>query len=255
MARTVLPWLAWFQGGAFQNQILEFSQLSADAWSAIRAELEATALLGVQEIPGFTNPFLRFHPTLPYAARRDEVGDVAEAEERFVTVYLGVGREAGAALRPHLEADGITVRVGDRCVGVEPRGGAAPGRSAAVVLHLESGRTIAADRLLVATGRRPNVEAWRDAGLAETGKGWLRVDPATLEERPGVFAAGDVTGLGGFTHLAHYHGQIVARRILGGNDAGTVFDLPLPPMAAWRRNPALFGAAVQAYRVFDKYMN
>src|SRR5262249_13130957 len=31
----------------------------------------------------------------------------------------------------------------------------------------------------------------------------------------GVFGAGDITGLGGFTHLAYYHGQIVARRLKG----------------------------------------
>ena len=43
----------------------------------------------------------------------------------------------------------------------------------------------------------------------------MKVDPATLEARPGVFGAGDVTGLGGFTHLAHYHGQVVARRLRG----------------------------------------
>jgi pyruvate/2-oxoglutarate dehydrogenase complex dihydrolipoamide dehydrogenase (E3) component len=43
----------------------------------------------------------------------------------------------------------------------------------------------------------------------------LKVDPATLEAQPGVFGAGDVTGLGGFTHLAYYHGQVVARRLMG----------------------------------------
>jgi pyruvate/2-oxoglutarate dehydrogenase complex dihydrolipoamide dehydrogenase (E3) component len=43
----------------------------------------------------------------------------------------------------------------------------------------------------------------------------LKVDPATLEARPGIFGAGDITGLGGFTHLAYYHGQIVARRLRG----------------------------------------
>jgi pyruvate/2-oxoglutarate dehydrogenase complex dihydrolipoamide dehydrogenase (E3) component len=43
----------------------------------------------------------------------------------------------------------------------------------------------------------------------------LKVDPATLEARPGVFGAGDITGLGGFTHLAYYHGQIIARRLRG----------------------------------------
>jgi len=30
-----------------------------------------------------------------------------------------------------------------------------------------------------------------------------------------VFGAGDVTGIGGFTHVAHYHGQIIARRLHG----------------------------------------
>ena len=121
--------------------------------------------------------------------------------------------EAGAALRPHLEADGITLMIGDPCVAVD-------NQRSAVVAHLKSGAAVSADRLLVATGRRPNLDAWRAAGLAQTERGWLKVDPATLEERPGVFGAGDVTGLGGFTHLAYYHGQVVARR-LRGMDART----------------------------------
>src|SRR4030095_2518504 len=82
-------------------------------------------------------------------------------------------------------------------------------------VHLKSGAVVSADRLLVATGRRPNVEAWRATGLAQTERGWLKVDPGTLEERPGIFGAGDVTGLGGFTHLAYYHGQVIARRLRG----------------------------------------
>ena len=31
----------------------------------------------------------------------------------------------------------------------------------------------------------------------------------------GVFGAGDVTGLGGFTHVAYYHAQVIARRLQG----------------------------------------
>ena len=123
--------------------------------------------------------------------------------------------EAGAALRPHLEADGITVMVGDPCVAVEPQFAEPSARRAAVVAHLKSGAVISADRLLVATGRRPNVEAWRATGLPQTERGWLKVDPSTLEAQPGVFGAGDITGLGGFTHLAHYHGQVIARRLRG----------------------------------------
>ncbi len=132
--------------------------------------------------------------------------------------FLGLEEpEAGAALRPHLEADGITLMIGDPCVGVQRQSAEPSGQRSAVRVHLKSGAVVSADRLLVATGRRPNVEAWRDAGLAQTERGWLKVDPATLEARPGVFGAGDITGLGGFTHLAYYHGQVVARRLCGAD--------------------------------------
>src|SRR3954465_1970843 len=73
------------------------------------------------------------------------------------TVFLGLEEpEAGAALRPHLEAEGIRLIVGDACVAVE----ASTPRGAAVVLDLKSGSRVSADRLLVATGRRANAEAW-----------------------------------------------------------------------------------------------
>jgi len=116
--------------------------------------------------------------------------------------------EAGAALLPHLQADGVDVHLGDPCVAAEKH-------DDAVVLHLKSGAVLSGVRLLVATGRRPNFEAWKPAGLAQTERGWLKVDPETLLARDGIYGAGDVTGIGGFTHLAYYHGQIVARRLRG----------------------------------------
>jgi pyruvate/2-oxoglutarate dehydrogenase complex dihydrolipoamide dehydrogenase (E3) component len=130
--------------------------------------------------------------------------------------FLGLEEpEASAALRPHLEADGIMLLVGDPCIAVEqPMMGSSRERSV-VVAHLKSGATVRAHRLLVAIGRRPNAEAWRAAGLAQTERGWLKVDPATLEAQPGIFGAGDITGFGGFTHLAYYHAQVIARRLCG----------------------------------------
>src|SRR4029079_1600692 len=130
--------------------------------------------------------------------------------------FLGLEEpEAGAALRPHLEADGIMLTIGDPCVAVEQPMMGPSGERASVAVHWRSGATVRADRLLVATGRRPNVEAWQGTGLAQTERGWLKVDPATLQAQSGVFGAGDVTGLGGFTHLAHYHGEVIARRLRG----------------------------------------
>jgi len=123
--------------------------------------------------------------------------------------------EASDALRPHLEADGMMLMIGDPCVRIEQAMMGPSHEHSSVVVHLKSGAVVRADRLLVATGRGPNADAWHGAGLARTERGWLKVDPATLEARPGVFGAGDVTGLGGFTHLAYYHGQVVAQRLRG----------------------------------------
>ncbi|HET9780717.1 MAG TPA: NAD(P)/FAD-dependent oxidoreductase [Candidatus Dormibacteraeota bacterium] len=133
---------------------------------------------------------------------------VVEASPQFLALEEP---EAGAALLPHLVEDGIQVVIGDACVAVEKHAGD-------VVLHLKSGAVLSGDRLLVATGRRPNFEAWKSSGLAQTERGWLKVDPETLMARDGIYGAGDVTGIGGFTHLAYYHGQVVARR-LRGDDA------------------------------------
>jgi pyruvate/2-oxoglutarate dehydrogenase complex dihydrolipoamide dehydrogenase (E3) component len=130
---------------------------------------------------------------------------IIEAGPRF----LGLEEpEADAALRPHLEADGIELSIGDPCIGVEKT-------DSGVLVKLKSGASVSAERLLVATGRRANFEAWDAASLTRTDRGWLKVDPSTLESAPGVYGAGDVTGIGGFTHLAYYHGQIVARRLRG----------------------------------------
>ena len=117
-------------------------------------------------------------------------------------MFLGMEEpEAGAALRPHLEADGMMLVTGDPCVAVE-RPLMSPGQDrSTVVLRLTSGAMVKADRLLVATGRRPNSEAWGTIGLPQTEREWLKVDPTTLEARPGIYGAGDVTGPVSYTHL------------------------------------------------------
>ncbi len=105
----MLPYLAWFEGGAFESRLRNFTQLDADAWEAIRGELVATALIRVEEIPGFNNPFLRFHPTLPYAARPDDVADIEAVEPRFLAVYLSVRHEVDKALHGSQPAAGMAL--------------------------------------------------------------------------------------------------------------------------------------------------
>jgi len=108
-ARETLPYLAWFEGGAFEQCILNFAGLQPEAWQPIRDELVATALVQVEELEWSKSPYVRFHPTLPYAARREEMADPVGAEERFIAVYLAVMRMADEALRGRQPAAGMAL--------------------------------------------------------------------------------------------------------------------------------------------------
>ena len=82
-------------------------------------------------------------------------------------------------------------------------------------LALAGGETLTADGLLVATGRttdlaRLGVGAY---GLDESARG-LEVDER-LRAADGLWAVGDVTGRGAFTHMSMYQSAIVVADILG----------------------------------------
>ena len=122
--------------------------------------------------------------------------------------------EAGDLVAQALTADGITLCLGRRAAGVAHD-------ADGFRVELDDGRTLRAGQLLVATGRRPGVDddTWNRLGLA--GKpGALPVDDR-LRVTDGVWAVGDVTGHGAFTHVATYQADIAVRDILGrgGPDA------------------------------------
>jgi pyruvate/2-oxoglutarate dehydrogenase complex dihydrolipoamide dehydrogenase (E3) component len=89
------------------------------------------------------------------------------------------------------------------------------------VVVLADGRRIAGSHLLVATGRRPNIEDLDlAAGNVRAGPGGIATDAGlrSLTNRL-VFAVGDIadpagTGPRAFTHVAGYHAGIVIRRML-----------------------------------------
>jgi len=113
-AREVLPYLAWFEGGVFEQFLLAFAGLEPAAWEGMRDELVATALVSVQDdLKVNDRPYIRFHPTLPYAARHGQTSGVSETsevlEERFIGVYLDVMRTAHDALRGRRPAAGMAL--------------------------------------------------------------------------------------------------------------------------------------------------
>ncbi len=79
--------------------------------------------------------------------------------------------------------------------------------------------TLSAERLLVATGRAPNVEGLglKEAGIAQEPNGAIRVDDRMRTTRPSVYAAGDVTGHDQFVYMAAYGAKLAAKNALNGD--------------------------------------
>jgi pyruvate/2-oxoglutarate dehydrogenase complex dihydrolipoamide dehydrogenase (E3) component len=120
--------------------------------------------------------------------------------------------ENASALADALEEEGIELRCGASAERVTsgPVG---------ISLHLSDGSSLEGERLLVATGRRRNLTSLglENIGLDPEGRA-VEVDDH-LRAADGVWAVGDVTGRGEFTHLAVYQGRIAARDILGQDHA------------------------------------
>ncbi|RPF19935.1 dihydrolipoyl dehydrogenase family protein [Myceligenerans xiligouense] len=70
-----------------------------------------------------------------------------------------------------------------------------------------------AEKLLVATGRRPRLAPETRSALGAPPRGDLVDDRLRIADR--VWAIGDAAGKGAFTHVATYHADIVVREILG----------------------------------------
>jgi pyruvate/2-oxoglutarate dehydrogenase complex dihydrolipoamide dehydrogenase (E3) component len=87
-------------------------------------------------------------------------------------------------------------------------------------VRLEGTDDVVADRLLVATGRRPDLPGLGvgTIGLDESARS-IPVDDH-MRAAEGVWAIGDVTGEGAFTHISMYQSAIAVADILGEPHAG-----------------------------------
>ena len=91
------------------------------------------------------------------------------------------------------------------------------GEAGAITVETEDGRVINGSHLLVAVGRKSNVDRLDlDKAGVETTKAGINVDDSLRSSNRRVYAIGDVAGGLQFTHVAGYHAGVVIRSILFG---------------------------------------
>lgn len=123
--------------------------------------------------------------------------------------------EIGAALSGYLRDERIEVRDGLTYRSMRR------GENGVVLEALQHGESISleAGQLLLASGRRPNTEglALDRVGVERTAAGAINVDAHMRTTKPGVYAAGDVTGQDQFVYMAAYGAKLAAENALEGD--------------------------------------
>jgi pyruvate/2-oxoglutarate dehydrogenase complex dihydrolipoamide dehydrogenase (E3) component len=148
--------------------------------------------------------------------------ELAQVFARFgsnVTVVEALDRllppeepEASELIAAVFARQGLTVRTGKRAENVVQSGGR-------IIITLSDGDCVEGDKVLVATGRHVD--------LGTLGLSAIGVDPQAraipvdghMRVAPGVWAVGDVTGVGAFTHVAMYQAHVAVADILGKDHA------------------------------------
>jgi pyruvate/2-oxoglutarate dehydrogenase complex dihydrolipoamide dehydrogenase (E3) component len=142
---------------------------------------------------------------------------LAQADDRLLP---RIDAEAAELVADGLREDGVDIRLGAKVTSLDGD-----------VVVLADGARIPFTRVLVATGRRPNLDGLAPLDLT-TNQGGIVVDER-MRAAENVWAIGDVTGIALFTHVGKYHARIAAYDIDGRETRadhraipGTIFTDP-----------------------------
>ena len=179
---------------------------------------------GVDETPHYTNETvfdLTERPSHLIVVGGGPIGsELAQAHRRLgarvavLEMFSILGKddpEATEVVKRRMRSEGIDLREGVSIKRVAKNG-------AGITVEVEAEgktETLSGSHLLVAAGRKPNVEGLdlEKAEVDYSAKG-IAVDARLRTSNKRVFAIGDVTGGYQFTHMAGYHAGIVIRNAL-----------------------------------------
>jgi dihydrolipoamide dehydrogenase len=202
---------------------------------------------GLGEVPTWTSDqalSATQRPSSVLVAGGGPVGcELAQVFARFgtTTTLVETGPQVAGREQPQvaqrltrvLRDDGIDVRLGTTILKVEPS-------DRGVRASLSDGTDVDAERIILATGRRPTTS---DLGLEILDielddAGAIPVDNhCRVPGLPHVWAAGDVTGIAPFTHTASYQARVIVDNLLAEERSASYIAIPRaiytdPPVAS-----------------------
>jgi len=129
-------------------------------------------------------------------------------------------------VRTEMEMRGIEVIVGELVTAIHER-------DARYTVTLTGGRTINADRVMFAVGRKPNIAnlGIEQAGIKTAPLGGIAVDAYSRTSAPNIYAIGDVTNRINLTPVAIREGHAFADTVFGGRP--TIVDHTNVPTAVF----------------------
>ena len=117
--------------------------------------------------------------------------------------------ELAAVVLARLQAEGVAIREQVAVTGVA-------GTAGSITLTLGDGTGVTGSHLLVAVGRKANIDLGLEVAGVAVDRGIITVDDRLRTSNRRIFAIGDVAGRLQFTHVAAYHAGIVIRQALFG---------------------------------------
>jgi dihydrolipoamide dehydrogenase len=173
--------------------------------------VDSTGLLSVPEVPKRLCVIGGGVIGVEFASLFSALGSTVEVVEMLDEIVPFMDREAAPILRRGLKA--VTFNLGCKVEKIE---------GATVFYRKKDGSEAKAeaDLVLMAVGRKPNVEGWgaREAGLDVSPKGVV-VDDRMRTNLPKVWAVGDVTGRSLLAHTAYRMAEVAAANIVAGEAA------------------------------------
>ena len=193
--------------------------------------LTSESLMALDRLPTHLVILGAGHIALEYAQVYARFGCAVTVVEHGERLLPREDPEVADVVRAVLERDGVVFRIGANATALRKDGDG-------LALTVD-GAPLPASHLLVATGRRPNVEALDlgRVGVTCDAHGSIAVDDRLRTNVPGIWALGDVNGRGAFTHTAYNDYEIVAANLLDGDPRSVSDRVPSyalytdPPLA------------------------